>query len=628
MKHPLRITSLAAVAVVLFAIAVIFSFAFAVERGHFHGALERIVSARVDRRVRIDGPLTLRLLARHPRVVAREVRIDNPHWMPRGEFAAIDELRLTFAPSLRHPLKVEALELHGAVLRPARTAKGVSNWRLREKSRPVRQGGGLLPLHRLVLKDVRVELRDQARHLHFEGSITTRGEGEAPLRFEAKGELNGRPMSGWLDGEPLAGVVRERPFAFRFEMRSSGSRLGGSGSVNEPFDFLNLDVEFRANGEDLRDLYYLIGLRLPDTGRYVAGGRLSRRGPRIEFRDLDVTTGESDLRGTYVSEWREGRSRFSADLRSKRVRLADLGPKAAGRERPVDGPALLFRETKIPLDGLRLRDGWIEYRADAVEIGPVRLTGLATRFAIDAGRLVTERLEAKAGSGRLEGRIAFDARPEQPDAAVDLMLSGLDVESLLPSKRSAPPVSGALDGTVALQGHGRSPRELASNAKGTIALRMKDGTMRAALAELMGVDLRGIGLALARTDSTVALRCAGVRIDVAERHANATNFQIDTESVVVRGEGGVDLANEAIDLRFSGQPKQPRLRLRTPLLIAGTLAKPSPRLEPGRSLAQGGAAVALGAILTPLAAAAAFIDPGRAKDLDCEQVAAETQAAR
>ena len=65
---------------------------------------------------------------------------------------------------------------------------------------------------------------------------------------------------------------------------------------------------------------------------------------------------------------------------------------------------------------------------------------------------------------------------------------------------------------------------------------------------------------------------SGVRIDVADRHARSTTLLIDTESVVVRGEGGVDLASEVIDLRFRGQPKQPRLRLRAPLLIAGTVA--------------------------------------------------------
>ena len=75
--------------------------------------------------------------------------------------------------------------------------------------------------------------------------------------------------------------------------------------------------------------------------------------------------------------------------------------------------------------------------------------------------------------------------------------------------------------------------------------------------------------------------------------------------------------SEALDFQFRGYPKHVRLRLRSSLVVGGTLAKPAVSLKAGNSIAQAGAGVALGVLLTPVAALAAFIDPGRAKDADC-----------
>jgi hypothetical protein len=65
--------------------------------------------------------------------------------------------------------------------------------------------------------------------------------------------------------------------------------------------------------------------------------------------------------------------------------------------------------------------------------------------------------------------------------------------------------------------------------------------------------------------------------------------------------------------------------LRSPVLIRGTLKHPSIVLEARNSLVQAGEAVALGVLLTPLAAVLAFVDPGLAKDADCAALLSEAK---
>ena len=52
-------------------------------------------------------------------------------------------------------------------------------------------------------------------------------------------------------------------------------------------------------------------------------------------------------------------------------------------------------------------------------------------------------------------------------------------------------------------------------------------------------------------------------------------------------------------------------------MIKGHVLKPSFELEGSHLVKQGGIAVALGTVLTPLAAVLAFVDPGLAKNQNC-----------
>jgi len=98
----------------------------------------------------------------------------------------------------------------------------------------------------------------------------------------------------------------------------------------------------------------------------------------------------------------------------------------------------------------------------------------------------------------------------------------------------------------------------------------------------------------------------------------ATTLVIDTTNVLVTGQGDINLKTEALDLSLRGQPKEARmLRLRTPITLRGSLLEPKVGVHPGKLAAQTGGALALGALLTPVAALLAFVDGGLAKDANC-----------
>jgi hypothetical protein len=84
---------------------------------------------------------------------------------------------------------------------------------------------------------------------------------------------------------------------------------------------------------------------------------------------------------------------------------------------------------------------------------------------------------------------------------------------------------------------------------------------------------------------------------------------VDTDPVLITGDGVVRLDSETLDLVIRGRPKSLRfLRLRAPLLVRGTMAHPSVAIQ------------ARHAVL-------AFIDPGLAKDADCAALLASAEPA-
>src|SRR6185312_8536333 len=94
-------------------------------------------------------------------------------------------------------------------------------------------------------------------------------------------------------------------------------------------------------------------------------------------------------------------------------------------------------------------------------------------------------------------------------------------------------------------------------------------------------------------------------------------FILDTDAALDTAKGSISLADEKIDLSIHAAPKKATpVALGGPIEVGGTFRKPSLGLG-AEAYARGGAAVALGVLLTPVAAILGFIDAGDVKDADC-----------
>jgi AsmA family protein len=533
----------------------------------------------IERPIKVDGELEAHLFSLDPRVVAQQVTVGNPSWTPQGVALQADRVSMAVRlPGLWHPGGITAIDLQGATLHLIRDAAGRANWQWRDPAISTVHTNSSI-LRSLSLPNAKVVLADAQRHLQFTGTVSAlalAGPGDPqPLHIEGAGQLNGRSASFTIGADPLVTASHRRPYHFSFAERSGGSRLDVSGALPEPFAFEIADATFVATGPDLKDLYFLTGVNLLDTGDYRLSGRVERRGNHTTFSDLVAISAGSDVRGRVATDSSSGRPRLDLDLYSRVLRLSDLGIRAAGRASGPP-PPLLLSDAMISPNVLHAAGAVAKFHANQLEAGHLALEEVSLEATIGQNVLTVKPLLAKLSGGRVEARLTLDGNKEIPAANVDFRISDLQLGQLAQKGTAPPPLEGVLQAWVRISGQGSSVHQVAASATGTVTAQMTVGALRESFAELTNVDLRGLGLLLAKNQRDVPVRCAIAKFKAQDGVLTAQDLVMDTDPVLIAGEGQIHLDSEVLDLAIRGSPKKLRLfRFRSPVLVEGTLAHPS-----------------------------------------------------
>jgi AsmA family protein len=573
-----------------------------VEAGYGRGLLVHLFALRIGRPVQVNGTLQAHLFSLHPQVVAEHGIIGNPPWTPAGVTAEVGRISAVLRlPGFWHLAGITGLDVDAATLHLIRDSTGRANWQLHDPAQHrVNRNSSII--RSLSMLNAHVVLEDDRRHLQFVGTVSAQDRGGTsaaqPLHIEGAGQLNGRAVSFAVTADPLATASHKDPYHFTFTERSSGSRLDGSGTLPQPFTFEIVDAAFVAAGPDLKDLYFLTGVHLLDTGNYRLAGKFSRRGTHTTFGDLSGTSGSSDLQGRVSTDSSSGRPKFAVDLHSRVLRLADFGLRAAGRTAEPKSP-LLLSDAMISPNVLHAEGAVVKYHADRVEVGRFPFEAVALDATIGHSVLTVAPLLAKLAGGRVNAHLTLDGSQELAAANVDLRITDLQLGQLVQKDAGPPPVEGLVQAQVRIIGKGRSVHQVAASANGTVSAQMPLGALRKSLAELTDVDLRGLGLLLTKNQQDVPVRCAIAHFKAENGTLTAQDLVVDTDPVLITGAGQIHLDSEAVDLSIRGNPKNLRLfRLRTPVLVQGTLGHPAVRIPIKNSQLM-------------------LADPGKGKDVDC-----------
>jgi uncharacterized protein involved in outer membrane biogenesis len=632
-----------------------------------------MLSRETRRAAYIDGDVKVRLFRLAPSVSIDGLRLQNASWADKEPMVSVRHFEATVRLSSLLRLKpvFPSVRIESPRIDLERDASDRANWDFSSPGAAKPQPAGpskptrLPAIQQLVLTDGALTATDAIRKLRFNGRVSIASQAQnskqTAMNVSGTGTLNGKPFELRITGGPLVQVDVDKPYRFDATVRAADIDLTAQTEIRRAFDFGSLTSTFHVSGKDLADLYYLTELALPNTPPYDVKGTLVRDGLKFHIQDLQGRLGRSDIDGKVTVDTDRKRPKLTAELNSKLLNMADLAaplgtqataesksgtlaeangakeavnprskpekrarPAVSAADRQSQETGYLLPDADLQIKRIRAMDAEVRFEAATIRTEKIPLTKVRFHLVLDNGRLTLSPLEFTMREGQFSGEVSLDARQSVPVTDIDMSLKNLNLAQFKPKGDESPPLEGEMLGRIHLQGRGSSLHKAASNADGDVTFVIPDGEMRAAFAELTGINLDKGLILLTKKDQSTQIRCGVASFHAADGDLKANSLLIDTTHVLVTGEGHVNLKDEALNLSLRGQAKEMRLvRLRSPILIHGTLAHPEIGLKPGPLAGQAGAAVALGTLLTPVAAVLAFVDKRLAKDANCTAILAQ-----
>lgn len=612
------------------------------------GPIASVVEARTGRLFSIHGDLDVDL-GLVPRVTVQDLELGNAPWVganrpllrtPRLEFS------LSLPQLLRGEVVLPVLTLDRPQVWLVRRADGRASW---TGENSPGQGGDPPRIRELTIRDGQLDLVDAVRDVRLRAAVSSTNRLDLPLAKQLQvtghGRYNDQPfrLSG-QGGSLFALGQRDVPYPLALDVRAGATRLTLKGALDSGLSAGTLDARITLRGPDTADLYGLLGVVLPNSPPYSVRGRLRRAGNTIDLDDLAGRIGDSDVAGKMRFDTGQKRVRMTADLHSERLDFDDLGsllgaPPATGEgetasPQQVAQAQQLAREKRLLPDAplhvgrLSAMDAQVRYQAKSVQARAIPLKNVNIEVGLEAGVLRLKPASFVFPQGSVELWLTLDGTRNPAASDLDLRVRDLRLDDLMPEVSGQPAVSGALTGRAQLVGRGNSVREVAAHADGRLGLAMNGGRMSHLVVELIGLDVAEALGVLVATDKPVNIRCAAGVLTLREGQLSTDSVLIDTQDSLITARGRIDLARETMDLKLETRSKDTSLLSgQTPVTLSGALRQPRVGIETKGLAARGAVAVALAALLTPVAAMLAFVDPGLAKDSDCASRLREAEAA-
>lgn len=631
-KHPV----LSVVGVLLLAVIVLVAIW---DWNWLRGPIERVVHAQTGRSFDIGGDLDVDV-GHVTRVRMDRVRFGNAEWSEPGDMASSERVEFGFElfPALfGRGFRMPELRLTKPRLSLELGPEGTGNWVFGDQD----EDGAPLRLQRLWVDDGQLTYLDRKGDTNVDVALQSRARKDgtaADIGVDGSGRWKGNAFTLAGTGQsPLALQDTEQPYRIDLKAAAGATHAHARGTLLDPLRFRDFDLQLALSGQNMEDLYPLIGVAFPPTPPYAVDGKLTRdvnsaSSSTWKYDGFSGTVGDSDLSG-YAHTTTGERTFFKADLRSKRLDLDDLAgfiggapqsggsettnPELAAKERKQAASAKVLPDTPFELDKLNAMDADVRLRAARVNAPPLPLDDMDAHLFLKNGVLRLDPLDFGVAGGDIRSTIRMNASESPIRTHADISLRRLELGRLFPDAELAKDAVGRIGGDVRLAGTGNSIASMLGNSSGDVAVGMGKGQVSNLLMELAGLDIAEALKFLLTDDRKVPIRCAFGDFEVSNGRMQARALAFDTTDTLIVGEGNISLRDETLDLKLRPRPKDRSLfAFRSPLLVDGTFKDPSFRPDLARVGLRGAIALALGSIAPP-AALLATLELGPGENSTC-----------
>ena len=603
----------------------------------FRRPIEKYVHARTGRELHIAGDLDVKL-GWVPTISAERITFSNADWAKRPLMAKTDrvEARVEIKPLFKGQVRIPSIRLDRPVLN-LETGKHGGNWVFKKQD----QKESDVQFRNLWINDGNLEFLDPVHRTDIAVRLATEAtKGDAPPPITARGSGHWQGNAFTLTGRaesPLQLKDRESPY--RVDVRAAAGRTHAHarGTLLDPLRLRDFDLKLALNGQNLADLYPLLGLALPDSPPYSFDGRLTReakgRHAVWHYDRFRGRMGDSDLGGTASVELGGPRPYLRGRLVSHRLDFDDLAgfvgaapqtgagettnPELAAEASRNAARARVLPDKPYDLEKLRAMDADVRLRATRINAPSLPLDDMDAHLRLEGGLLRLEPLNFGVAGGDVRSTIRMDARESPIRTRAQISARGLNIARLIPPVEKAKDAIGRVGGEATLAGTGNSIAAILGSSNGSIAVGMGRGQVSNLVMELAGLDVQESLKFLLTKDRRIPVRCAFGDFGVSNGVMGAKSLAFDTTDTIIIGEGNISLRDETLNLKLRPRPKDRSLfSFRAPLYIDGSFRDPNFHPDMKRVGLRAALALAL-ANIAPPAALLATLELGGGKDANC-----------
>ena len=589
--------------------------------------VERKVSAATGRPFAINGDLAVRLSLR-PLIMAHDIVLGNAEWSRDPNMAEIRRLdfRIDILKLLAGRLAFPEIALSEPRFILEVNKNGTPNWvfRKEDQDNPVE----FPSIRALTIDHGHATYRDATVDTDLSLDIKTLVDDQAgpePM-VEALGKGRFKGMSATINargGALLSLRSADRPYPIKARAVFGSTKASIDGVLLDPLHLKGEQLNFQLEGSDLALLYPIVGVPIPPTPAYKLAGYLDHVGEIWSFRKFRGTVGHSDVAGDLSVDRGRKPQRITADLVSRNLDLKDLGGfiGADRGTRPSDVPPpgdKVLPTEPFSLEKLRAADADVRFRGAKIVTSKLPLEKMNVHLFVNDGTLKLAPLDFAAAGGNLVSQIEMDGRQASIVTHADITARGLHLDQLFPNSKLAAVNAGTMGGRAKLDTSGNSISQMLGSANGEAAVIMDGGSVSELMLRLSNLDIANSIAVLLGGDRQVPIRCLVGNFKAVNGDFKVEALVLDTPKVSIIGDGGVNFADESLNLRLAAQSKGFSLAsLRGPIDITGSFKNPSVRPAMGKVIARGGLAVALGAVTGGLGALIPLLEFGRENDSNC-----------
>lgn len=621
------------------------------------GPINRYVSEKTGRHFAITRHLDVKL-GRTATVIADGIEFANPEWArdPYLVKAEKAEIGIRLWPLLSRKIVLSSVALRRPEIGLQMEPDGRRTWAF---GKDTSDTSTTPEIGHLLVDDGQLHFlaRDKGADIRVAFGIDQQVDkdvpGALPFKYDAKGTWKNQAFAA--SGRTgsllqLSPGAQTAPFPVEVKASAGQTRLNAKGSIGNLSTLEGIDTEVQMQGQNLADLYQLIGVVLPDTPPYALKGRLRKQGDAWDVAGLQGKLGSSDLGGHLRYETGEKKGRLSGEVQSKLLDFNDLAPviglaptptkgsrqteagtvpvvTAAAAQKGKRSGGKVLPTARLDLEKLNAMNADVKYSAARIEhVTELPLDSGKVHVTLTDGLLVLDPLDLGVAGGHIVGNIRVDAGKNPPDVSTRLEARALQINRLFPAIQQSKASLGNISLRVDLKARGSSVAELLAHANGETGLLVGSGQFSNILLEFVGLDGGEVIKFFLRGDREVRMRCGAAAFDVKNGVMTSKGIVFDTNDTVVNGDGRINLADESLYITLRPKPKDKSiLSLRSPLIIQGTLGDPSAFPDKGALAGRAAAAIALG-LINPFLALAATIETGPGEDADCQRLLVQTDA--